>query len=87
LWTFNPSPSPCLADILAGKASTDDVNFSSPGDTIKRSDVIPDRESWEISISLSCEQDLAAIGINFNSTDGAPAKEVPSQDSTSCSCK
>jgi len=36
---------------------------------------------------LSGEQDAAGVGINLNSADGAPSKQLPSQDAASCPCK
>jgi hypothetical protein len=75
------------ADVLAGEPAADDVNVSSPWVAVEGLHVIPDREAWQVPVSLPGEQDGSAVGINLNSADGAPAKEDSSQDAASCSCK
>jgi hypothetical protein len=41
----------------------------------------------ENAVALPGEQYRTAIGVKFDSADGAPAKEEPSQDASSCPCK
>jgi len=75
------------ANILTGEASADDINSTMPGFTIKGAHVIPDWESVKTSVRLSGKQDASGVGIKLDSADGAPSKQSPSQDSTSCPCK
>jgi hypothetical protein len=41
------------ANILAREPSGNDINLTIPRATVKRSDIIPNRESWEATIGLS----------------------------------
>jgi hypothetical protein len=79
--------SACGTDVLTRESSRHNVNSASPDSAIERRNVIPDRECVEASIGLSCEQDASGVGINLNSADGAPSKQLPSQDAASCPCK
>jgi hypothetical protein len=74
-------------NVLAREASGHDVNEASPWSAIECPHVVPYRESWKPSIALSGQQDAAGVGIKLDSADGAPAKQVPSQDAASCPCK
>jgi len=75
------------ADVLARKSSADDIDCSAPLSPIKGAHVIPDWESVKTSVRLSGKQDASGVGIKLDSADGAPSKQSPSQDSTSCPCK
>jgi len=70
-------------DVLAWESPADDINAPTPRVAVKRSHVIPDRESRQESITLSSKEDASAVGINLNSADGAPTQEEPSQDASS----
>jgi hypothetical protein len=75
------------ADVLAGESSADDIDFSIPRLAVERPNVVPNREAMENAVALPGEQYRTAIGIELDSADGAPAKEQPSQDASSSSCK
>lgn len=55
--------------------------------TVEGSDVIPDREAVEMSVSLSSEEDPPGEGSRLHSADGTPSEELPSHDTTTPSCK
>lgn len=73
------------ADVLARESSRDDINVSTPRPSVEGPHIVPDRESLEYSVALPGKQDIAAVGINFNSANGAPSKEDPSKDAATCS--
>jgi hypothetical protein len=73
--------------VLTGESPRNHINTSAPRSSVERRNVIPDWEGFKASVGLSGKQDFAGIGINFNSADGAPSKEFPSQDAAACSCK
>jgi len=75
------------ADVLAGEPSADNVNVSAPWFPVEGSHVIPHRELWEHPVSLPGKQHAPWIGSKLNSADGAPSKQVGSQDASSCPCK
>jgi hypothetical protein len=54
---------------------------------VESSHVVPDWKSVKTSVGLSSKQHSAGVGIKFNSADGAPSKQFPSQDASSCPCK
>ena len=85
--TIDASASTRNGYVLAGEPSGDDVDVASPGQPLKRSHVVPDRESRQESVPLPLEEAFSAPGIKFTSTDGAPAKEEPAQQAASRPCK
>lgn len=70
------------ADVLAGETSANDVNVSPPWVAVEGSDVIPHGEGWEHSVPLPCKHDRPWKGSKLNSADGAPSKQVSSQDAS-----
>jgi hypothetical protein len=56
--------------------------LSAPGLSVKGSDVVPDGESWQDSISLSGEQDAPGIIFDFDSADRNMTKQDVTQDSS-----
>jgi hypothetical protein len=72
---------------LARKSSGDNINGTLPLFAIKRSYIIPYRESFEHPIALALKEHPSTYGINFNSASGAPSKELASQDAETCPCK
>jgi hypothetical protein len=72
---------------LAWVAAADNVDLSAPWASVERDDVVPDREERENLVSLPREQHTTAEGINLNSADGAPSKEMSCQDAPACPCK
>jgi hypothetical protein len=85
--TINACAESGRADVLAWESAADDIDFAVPWLSVERRDVVPDRESRENAVALPGEQYRTAIGVKFDSADGAPAKEEPSQDASSCPCK
>jgi hypothetical protein len=73
--------------VLAGKTSGDTVNESAPGVSVKVAYILPDGESLENSVPLSCEQDFPAVGINLDSTDASESEEEVGKDTAACSCE
>jgi hypothetical protein len=85
--TFDSSPFSGAGNVLAWKASGHDVNEASPWSPVEGLDIVPNWESWQPSVALTGEQDAAGVGINFDSADGAPSQDWPSQNAASCPCK
>jgi len=77
----------CAADVLAGETPGDDIDASSPWVAVEGPNIIPDGKAREAPVSLPGEENPSRVGIKLNSADGAPSKQHPSQDATSCSCK
>jgi len=73
--------------VLTGKSPRNHVNTPVPWGSVKRRNIIPHGEHRQVTFRLALEQPLAPIGNNLNSADGAPAKELSSQDAASCPCK
>jgi hypothetical protein len=83
----NPSSVSDARDVIAGEAPRDDMDASGPWVPVEGPHIVPDGEVVKHSIPLAGKEDLAGVGINLNSADGAPSKEFASQDASSCSCK
>lgn len=83
----NSHATSCGTDVLARKSGADDVDFPCPQLSVESSHIVPDRKGRQTPIALSGKQHAAAVGINFNSADGAPPKQDPTQDAASCPCK
>jgi hypothetical protein len=47
----------CLADVLAGKSSTDNVHFSTPLVSVECGNVFMDWEWWQVPVDLSLVED------------------------------
>jgi hypothetical protein len=86
-FSIKPVPVPCAANVLAGESSANDINPSAPRLAVESSHVVPDREDWQQSVALSGKQYPSWVLSKLNSADGAPSKQVPSQDAASCPCK
>jgi hypothetical protein len=74
-------------NVLAREPPADNLHPSAPRLTIEGSHVVPYREGWQQSVALSGKQHSSRVLSKFNSADGAPSKQVSSQDATSCPCK
>jgi hypothetical protein len=85
--TREPCAFACRADVLTGEPAADDIDTSAPWVPVEGSHVVPDREAREDAVSLSGEEDSTGVGSKLNSADGAPSKELASQDAASCPCK
>ncbi len=79
---FNPGAFSCARDVLTGKAARNNVNTSSPWSTVKGSHIIPNRERGEASIILPGDEYACGIVFDFNCTDGTPAKQSPTEYSS-----
>jgi hypothetical protein len=64
----------CATDILAGEAAADDIDESAPRLSVEGGNVVPDGEWREESISLSLQQALSRVFLNFHCADRSPAK-------------
>jgi hypothetical protein len=72
---------------LAWESPADNIDIPAPLLAVEASHVIPDWERVKDSVALSRKQDASAVGINLNSADGAPSKQLSAQDASACSCK
>ena len=70
---------------MAWESPGHNVNVSSPGLAGEGAHIVPDGEAVEQSVSLPCEQHASGVGSKLDSADGAPTKQAPSQDASSCS--
>lgn len=73
-----------VADVGAWEAAADNIDLAAPGLAVEGSHVIPHGEARQVSVALPGQQHAARVGSIFNSADGAPSKELSSQDATSC---
>jgi hypothetical protein len=74
-------------DVLAGEAATDDIGDSAPRRSVEGSDIIPDWEAWQESISLPLQESLAAVGFDFHGTDRFMSEKDSAEDSSPAACK
>jgi hypothetical protein len=65
----------CDADVLTRKASSHDVNNSAPRSSVKGLHVIPNRESRECSIVLSCHKHGLSVGFTLDGADGSMSEQ------------
>jgi hypothetical protein len=72
----------CCTDVLAGKPSRNHVNTSAPWRSVKGANVIPNRERREKSVILSGGKNSGGVGFSFDGTDGAPTKQVSSENAS-----
>jgi hypothetical protein len=70
------------ANVLAGKASSHNVNNSSPSASIKGSNVIPNRERRKGAIVLACDEDRLSVGIKFNGAYASISPQLACKDSS-----
>jgi hypothetical protein len=54
------------------------------GHAMSHSTIVPDRESWQDSITLPGEQDLPAIGLDLNGANREVSEQVICKDSSTC---
>jgi hypothetical protein len=73
--------------VLTGKSSRYHVNESIPRVPVERLNVIPHGETVQVPFRLSLKKAGHTEGIMLNSADGAPTKQLSSQDAASCPCK
>jgi hypothetical protein len=75
------------ADVLAREASRYHVNKAAPLSSVKGLNVIPYRERREKAFILPSGKYSGGIWFPFDGANGAPSKEFPSEDTTSCPCE
>ena len=75
------------ADVLAGKASRNDVNTSSPRLSVKGCDVIPDGKRFQASVVLSRHKYACGVGVEFDCTDSSPSEELASEYASTSACE
>jgi hypothetical protein len=74
-------------DVLAREATRDEIHRSTPGSAAKSSNVVPDRERWEVAVPLPGEEDASAVRVDLNGADRPPSEEVPCEESATSSGK
>jgi hypothetical protein len=65
---------------LTGEAARDDVDESSPRETVECSDVVPDRERLKVPVVLSSEEDRSRVFVKLDSTNCAPSEKPAAED-------
>jgi hypothetical protein len=75
-------PVPGDADVLARKSARNHVNKPSPRSSVKRPNVIPNRERREKSVILSGGKNARSVWLPLNSADRAPSEEVASENAS-----
>ena len=87
LLAFDACASPSNADVGAGPACCNDVNTACPSSSVKSSHVIPDRKGFETSVVLSSHENVAGIGLVFDSADRAPSEQFAAEYSATSACE
>jgi hypothetical protein len=77
----------CRTNVLTWKATTDDIDNSSPGMSVKGLYVIPNRERREKTVILSGAQYACWIWLPLNGADCAPSKEFSPKYSSTSACE
>jgi hypothetical protein len=72
---------------LAREAAADGLHDARPRFPVEGSDIIPDWEDWQDSVSLPGEQHLASIRFDFDSTDTGMSEKDSTEDSAARSSK
>jgi hypothetical protein len=70
------------ADVLAGKASRNDINTAAPWSSVKGLHVIPDGKRRQASVVLSRHKNACGVGIALDGADGSPSEQVPAEDAS-----
>ncbi len=81
------SPMAGNAERLAGKPGGNDIDSTTPRSPVECSNVVPDGEAVEHSVSLPLEQNLLAVFVDFDGANGSPAKQSACEKSASSACK
>jgi hypothetical protein len=85
--SFDSGALSCCADVLARKASRNDVNNSAPRSSVKTAHIRPNRERFEDSIILSLRQNLCGVGITLNGAHGSPSKDLAPENASTSACE
>jgi hypothetical protein len=73
--------------VLTGKASRNDINTASPLLSVKRLNVIPDRERRENTVVLSADENTGWVGFPLDGAYGSPSEQMPSEYSATSACE
>lgn len=74
-------------DVLAGEAPGNAVHQASPGLAIEGCDIRKDGKPGEDTVRLPLDEDLLAIGIDFDGPDGLVAEEQVAENPATSPCK
>jgi hypothetical protein len=77
----------CRTNVLTWKSTTDDIDNSSPGISVKGLYVIPNRERREKAVILSGAQYACWVGLPLDCTDCSPSKEFAAKYSATSACE
>lgn len=66
-------------DVLAWKPARYEVNSASPRASVKRPNVVPDRERGKRVVVLACDKYASSVGVELDGADSTPSEEVPSE--------
>jgi hypothetical protein len=81
------APRPRGTNVLAGKAARNDVNNAPPRASVEGTNIIPNRERWQVPIILSLAKSSDAKGVQLHGADGPPAKEGSPEDASTSAGK
>jgi len=93
LFTGNPGSVSGGADILAREPSRHHINNASPRSSVKRSDVIPNRERGQVrqsvsdSVVLSLYKYRSTVGVEFDCTHAAVSAEQSAKYASTNACE
>jgi hypothetical protein len=87
LLSFDACSFPGRANVLAREPTADDIDNPAPRLSVEGSDIIPDGELWQDSVSLPLEQDFSTVRFNLDSTHTSMSEKDAAEDSSPCSCK
>jgi hypothetical protein len=73
---------PRAADVLTRESSRYHLSNSVPRSSVKRANVIPDREGGQRSVVLTCKQYALAAVVFFDGAHSSPSKEFASENSS-----
>jgi len=71
-----------LADVLAWKPASHDVNSAAPRSSVKGAHVIPDRERRQGSIVLSYHKHGLSVGLALDGADAPVPEQLPGEDAS-----
>lgn len=80
-FSVESGPSTRGADVLAGEASADNIDPSSPVDSVEGLNIVPDWEPGQESVPLSLEEDSPRVFLQLNGADWHMAEKESAKDS------
>ncbi|HPK52790.1 MAG TPA: hypothetical protein PLX54_10580 [Candidatus Fermentibacter daniensis] len=72
---------------MAWESSTDDIDAAPPGLAVEGPHVVPDGEAGEDAVTLPLQQHVAAVGLEFDSTDAGMSEKDAAEDTSPRSSK